>query len=947
MKLKRLTAGIAMLFLLPIFGQTQNALCRVKLFPPEEINQRNELLSFLAIDHLKFNTDKSIDVEISQSDLQRLKATRYKYTVVVPDISVYLDSVNKLYFKSLESSNNQGRVAIQQAGGLINDIIATPSAFQVKATFAGYYRFSEMEIAIDALVAAYPTIAKKTSIGKTAGNRDLWVVKISDNIAGDDDDAEPDCFFMGLQHAREAVTGASMIFFMQYLCEQYSINSKIKELVDNREIYILPCFNPDGWEYNYTSTTGAGGGSWRKNRDANSDGTTFGTDLNRNWGVDWGNCSTPILGTASSCGTSTMSSDTYYGTGPFSELETQALRAFAKTKRFKTAFDQHAYGPYYSIPPGRISLHNTPTTDMSTKDSNFYMALPALMGKYNGMRTANSFDALGYEVAGGFKDWMLNGENGVATKDTVWGLTGEGGAGNGNTAFGSMSSFWAPASEIINLCKGICYQNLQLAYAAGSYIEIEDASDIVLTAKTGSVSFRATRLGIGNSPVTVSLLPLENMTSGGSTVISSMSYYQTVTSSISYVLPDAITNGQRVRFIWKVETDGITYYDTVTKFLNPTPVFYDDMEGAITTNWSTATSGVGASPFPSPNNNYANGTWVFTTGGFNASKALSESASGTNYTATTRGIVLCKTMFSLSDATAAYLTFWTRHRMENFRDKVQVQISTNGTSWTAIEGLTTVQEPGTTDGSTINGQPALTGIKDTWTQERFDLDAFRGSGAVQLRFVFTSDNDASTFKYEKDEGIFIDNVRIMKSIFPLVILPVNFLSFKGELLTNKTVDLNWNVTANTKHDYYDIERSVDGNNFQTIGRVTEGNALQFIDVQPVTGNNYYRIRQVDKDGQMVYSKIISVTLKPKFNLTFYPNPVSKKAIIQLNTDKPTNVTLHITDATGKQLFIQNMRLGNTIQEVSVDVESWPSQLYVIKVIGDNNEVLGVQKMIKN
>src|SRR6185436_6115168 len=164
------------------------------------------------------------------------------------------------------------------------------------------------------------------------GGRNIWVIKISDNVATDEAN-EPELLYMGLQHCREAIGGSSMIFFMQYLVEQYSNptipgDTRIKDLVDNREIYIIPCFNPDGWEYNRTNWPNPGG-DWRKNRKNNGDGT-FGVDLNRNWGVDWGNCSAPIQGPPASCGTNTTSSATYWGTAAFSENETQAVRNFTK-----------------------------------------------------------------------------------------------------------------------------------------------------------------------------------------------------------------------------------------------------------------------------------------------------------------------------------------------------------------------------------------------------------------------------------------------------------------------------------------------------------------------------------------------------------------------------------------------------------------------------------------
>lgn len=944
--LKMLCSAV-LLLCVPVLLTAQDRLARVKLFPAN-LAQRQEMIAALEIDHFMPTADGGVVAEISLTELLRLKQSRFRHEVLIPDVSRWLDSSNKAYFRSLKNGDAQ-RVALERPGGLLDDIVPKPAAFEVKSTFAGYYQFSEMEAAMNALVATYPAIASKQSIGKTgtatgAGNRDIWVIKISDNVATDE--SEPEALFMGLQHPREAISGASMIFFMQFLCEQYAANNpRIRELVNNREIFIIPCFNPDGYVYNYTSTGGAGGGSWRKNRRLIS-GTNYGVDLNRNWGVDWGNCSAPIQGNAASCGSSNASGETYYGPSAFSEAETAALRAFTKTRQFKVAFDQHAFGPYYSIPVGRESLHNDANEErMTKKDSNFYMAIPALMGKYNGMRTANSFDALGYEVAGGFKDWMLMGENTAADKDTVWGLTGEGGAGGGRPDFAGVENFWAPAEQIVNLCQGMCFQNLQLAYAAGSYVELEDASDFALTAKTGTLSFNLTRLGIGNSPVTVTLIPLQNMSTPGAPVaINSMTYFQTASGSVTYNLPAAITNGQRVRFAWKVETDGISFTDTVTKFYNPTLMFSDDMEGTIGTKWTQTTGDGGSSGF---SYTYADGSWVFTSdGGVGGSKALSESASGTRYTASTRSIVQCSSSFNLSDATAAYLTFWTRYALENFRDKVQVQVSTDGSNWTAVKGTSTVQEPGTLDGATLAGQPALTGIKPTWTQERIDLNAYRGFTAVRFRFVFTSDNDPSSFFYERDEGIFIDDVKLFKSTSNLVSLPVRFVSFTGTLQPDKTALLQWTAVADNKHSHYVVERSADGVLFAAIGRVNTGAPNQFVDAQPTTGINYYRLRQVDLNGAETVGKIVTVTLKPSFSLSVYPNPATDKVKLAISADKISGVTLTVTDMAGKTFHQATVQTANGTQELELNVNEWPGQVYIIKATDRNNKPLTVQRLIK-
>ncbi len=462
---------LAIVALLFHVASAQEKYSTVKIYVPSDKTQRATLIGLLQIDHFQEVAGGAIISEISERDLAKLRTTSYRYEIIIDDVARDLEIKNRKYYaeKASDITPHQNRMSFEQTGRTVDDIIATPSAFVVQPTFGGYYSFAQMEAAMNALVAAYPTIAQKISLGQSYENRDIWCIKISDQVATDQPN-EPEVLFMGLQHAREAIGGSSMIFLMQYLCANYATDTKVKDLVDNREIFIIPCVNPDGWEYNRNN--GGAGSSWRKNRRDNS-GSSWGVDLNRNWGVDWGNCSAPIIGDPTSCGSNSGFAETYYGTAPFSEPETQAIRDFTYTRQFIAMIDQHSYGPYYSLPFGRPSL---PSNVMSMDDDKFYTYISAAMGNYNGMRSGNSPQALGYEVAGGVKDWMLKGNIGTGTKGKVYGMTGEGGAGGGTG--GSFGSFWAPASEIINLCKGMVYQNLQLLYAAGSYVNLQDQSDI-------------------------------------------------------------------------------------------------------------------------------------------------------------------------------------------------------------------------------------------------------------------------------------------------------------------------------------------------------------------------------------------------------------------------------------------------------------------------------------
>lgn len=923
------------LFLAGVFlftsANSQEKYSAVKIYPPADPKIRAELLGLLEVDHFH-ESNGSIRTEISETALNKLRASGYPFEVVVSDVADDLQRKNQEYFQARSQGlinmdgtptvTGYGRVAFEQPGTTVGNIIVTPSAFQVHTgspNLGGYYTFAQMNSAMDALVAAYPTLASKTSIGTTVGGRNIWCIKISDNVTTDESN-EPEVLYIGLQHAREAIGGSSMIFLMQYLCERYSVDPRIKDLVDNREIFIIPCMNPDGWEHNRT-TFPDGGGMWRKNRRFNG-GSSYGVDLNRNWGVDWSNCA----GASSACGSAVTSDETYYGPSAFSEQETQAIRAFTKTRNFVAMIDQHAYGPYYSLPFGRPTLHTGPD-DLSIMEDQFYMHIPALMGKYNGMRAGNSPQSVGYEVAGGVKDWMLRGEIGVGTKGRVFGMTGEGGYGTTGTG-----TFWPPAAQIVNLCKGITFQNLQLLYAAGLYVDLQDMSDIALTATSGNMSFKIKRIGLTDAPVTVTAIPISNISFGAPVTVNTLpNYYDTYTGNISYTLPVGITNGQRVQFAWRIQTTGYTYYDTITKFYNPTVMFTDNMEsGSVGTNWVVSSG------------------WNYVAdSGYAASRALTESP-GTSYPAnvTTPRTARYNGTLNLLDATAAFITFQTRHRAENFRDKLQLQVSINGSTWTAIAGKTTIQEPGTLEGSTINGQPSLTGIKDDWVSEVFNLAAYLGQPSVQFRFAFTSDVSTS-FWAAQDEGFYIDNLKVIKSTAPLFTLAVNYISFTGKMLPSEEVLLEWQAEIDNDHSHFDVEKSADGLSFIKIGRVDANAPFNFTDRTPHKGNNYYRLKGVDINGKLEYSKIINVQNNPGLVLQVYPNPVKDELTVRLKSvSNPQQIYAAITDLSGRTVLQQYVGSTNLNSSFTLNCQSLKPQMYILKICNTLGEVLDIQKFVK-
>ncbi len=195
----------------------------------------------------------------------------------------------------------------------------------------GYKTLQEIYDQIDLLISTYPwVISSRVSIGLTVEGRDIWAVKVSDNPNVDED--EPEVLFTAGIHAREVVTPEVLLGFLNYLATHYLSDPSLHELINNREVWLIPVINPDGYYYNQV-TDPDGGGLWRKNRRDNGDGT-FGVDLNRNFGYMWGH---------DDFGSSPYAEDaTYRGTGPFSEPETQAIRDFVQAHNFVFTIHYHS-----------------------------------------------------------------------------------------------------------------------------------------------------------------------------------------------------------------------------------------------------------------------------------------------------------------------------------------------------------------------------------------------------------------------------------------------------------------------------------------------------------------------------------------------------------------------------------------------------------------------------
>ncbi|WP_436497497.1 M14 family metallopeptidase [Actinokineospora sp. HUAS TT18] len=281
---------------------------------------------------------------------------------------------------------------------------------------SGYHNYSEMVAELNKAVADHPGIITKQVYGKSYENRDLYLIKISDNAATDEN--EPEVLFTHHQHAREHITVEMALYLVNMLTDGYGTDSRIKGLVDTREIWIMPDVNPDGGEFDISTGSYK---SWRKNRQPNAGSSYVGTDLNRNWDYKWGCCN----------GSSTSpSSDTYRGPSAGSAPEVKAVQNWVSSRniggkqQLSTAIDFHSYSELVLWPFGWTFDDTAPGLD--AEELNVFSTMGRAMAQTNGYTPEQSSEL--YITDGAIDDYLWGAHK-------IWAYTFEMFPASGNGGF--------------------------------------------------------------------------------------------------------------------------------------------------------------------------------------------------------------------------------------------------------------------------------------------------------------------------------------------------------------------------------------------------------------------------------------------------------------------------------------------------------------------------------
>ena len=666
----------------------------------------------VCIDHGLHKKNHFFISDFSESEIEKMLSLNFDYEILINDVTHFYKQRNKLSNKSAKNIFCEEN----------ENILETPENYDFKPSddFGGFYTYNEMLNELDDMHSLYPEIISARSdikdetfsssphIHETYEGRYLQWVKISDNP--NISEGEPQILYTALHHAREPASLQQLIYFMWYLLENYDSNDSIKQIIDNSELFFVPCVNPDGYIFNETIEPN-GGGMWRKNtRDSH------GVDNNRNYSYidENGNEVWNTSGTSSN-----PYGSTYAGDGPFSESENRAIRYFVESNNFKIALNNHTYGNLLLYPYGYD--YNQTTDD----DDIFQFISSALVSENN---YDNIISADLYPAAGDSDDFMygmLNTENNQV-REKIFAMTPEIG-----------SSFWPQASTIEDICKGMLHLNLTAAKMIGNYASLKDFTENFISSNTFSANFELQRLGIiDNGSFNIQIEPISsNIISTSPEInINSLNIGEIINESFQIELNESTNSGEDVIFKYILDNGSFSEEIIVKKIFGAPILLFEDESDNYSDYWTIDSS------------------WSETFEEYNSPQTSITDSPYSNYSNNALETINLLNDINLSGYSYAEINFNAKWNIESGYDYVQIEISNDGgASWEPQCGKYTRKGVETQEDAL--DEPLYDGNQGEWVNESILLTDYIDQ-EISIRFKLKSDGGL------RRDGFYYDDFKI-------------------------------------------------------------------------------------------------------------------------------------------------------------------------------------------
>lgn len=269
--------------------------------------------------------------------------------------------------------------------------------------------------------------------------------------------------------------------------------------------------------------------------------------------------------------------------------------------------------------------------------------------------------------------------------------------------------------------------------------------------------------------------------------------------------------------------------------------------------------------------------------------------------------------------------------------------------------------PGTPDivnGTTSNASFVITSLSDagsavlyggTSSSNAVSLDTkYPSTGTysnTSLYYKFSTTNTTSnktyTFGYRFVDAQGYGNITPATYTINLAFaLPVTYAKELDATMSGKVVNLTWTTATEVNNSRFEVERSTDGNNWSKIASIPSyflggngtGHSYSYPDETPFGGTNYYRLKQVDRDGATKISGVAQVSVPLSLEtIKIFPNPVIGTLNIRGLPSNASYVAVYSID--GKLLLQKSVTSSNT----TVDLYNVPSGMYTLKISDKNGQ----------
>lgn len=173
-----------------------------------------------------------------------------------------------------------------------------------------------------------------------------------------------------------------------------------------------------------------------------------------------------------------------------------------------------------------------------------------------------------------------------------------------------------------------------------------------------------------------------------------------------------------------------------------------------------------------------------------------------------------------------------------------------------------------------------------------------------------------------------------------IILPVELIHFKA-LYNGSYVTLNWATSSEKNCSHFTIERSTDGDNFETLTTIKGANNsnaridYNAVDMNPPAGTIYYRLKQTDNNGTFKHSGIDVITIDEKTSFSVVPNPTHGSAHISFRSRGEETSVLTIYDHKGQPVITKEIFTEKGQNSAEIDLSEYPKGMYLVVLTSGN------------